>query len=104
MDHILDLLPLSSEMTWLAVSRRWPGTRPPTLYVPRGRGPIALSALATAVGSSPSRFSEALDVREYDSSDHLDIATLSLTFARTAHRNPCYAADHRRPIDRRLRR
>jgi Beta-lactamase superfamily domain len=92
MDHMLDLLPLSGEMTRLAVSRRWPGRRAPTIYVPRGRGPTALSALAAAVGSSPVRFGEAFEVCEYDDGDRLDIGALRVSFARIAHPEPCYSA------------
>ena len=91
LDHMLDLLPLSGEVTRLALSRRWPAARAPKLYVPRGRGPATLAALATAIGSNADRFGEAFDVREYDDGDRVEVGRLRLSFVRTAHPEPCYA-------------
>jgi ribonuclease BN (tRNA processing enzyme) len=59
MDHALYLLPLSGELTQIALRERYPDRPRMRLYVPRDHGPAALDALAGAVGSSPGRFEEA---------------------------------------------
>jgi ribonuclease BN (tRNA processing enzyme) len=88
MDHVLDLLPLSGEITRMALGE----PARPALWVPRGRGPEALAGLAEAVGSDYARFGEAFELGEYDDGDELAIGDLGLTFAPTAHAQPCYAA------------
>jgi ribonuclease BN (tRNA processing enzyme) len=98
LDHALDLLPLSGEITEMAVRARRPHYSPPALYVPRGRGPEALRGLAEAVGSDPGRFERSFGrVREYDDSDAFAIGELRIAFAATAHTQPCYAARVRAP-------
>jgi ribonuclease BN (tRNA processing enzyme) len=91
LDHMLDLLPLSGELTRLAVDRRRPGARAPQVYVPRDHGPEVLAELASAIGSTPGRFGERFDLREYDDTDAVEIGGLRLTFARTDHPVPCFA-------------
>ena len=92
MDHMLDLLPLSGEVTHMAGRERRPDYRSPILYLPRDRGRSALDGLARAVGSDPARFRDAFDVREYDDSDAIELGDLRVTFSATSHPEPCYAA------------
>jgi ribonuclease BN (tRNA processing enzyme) len=92
MDHVLDVLPLSSEITQTALRQRYPNRPPPQLYVPADGGISALDALARAVGSTFDRFSTSFEIREYDERDHLKIGALALAFARMTHPRPCYAA------------
>jgi ribonuclease BN (tRNA processing enzyme) len=92
MDHMLDLLPFSGEVTQMALRERSPDRRPPALHVPRGHGPEVLATLSKAVGSDFGRFRESFDLREYDESDVIEVEGLRLTFAPTAHPQPCFAA------------
>jgi ribonuclease BN (tRNA processing enzyme) len=92
MDHALDLLPLSGEVTQAALRELHPDRRTTPLYVPRDGGLAALKALASAVGSRFDRFPAAFDLREYDENDVVEVEELTLSFARTAHPAPCYAA------------
>ena len=82
LDHMLDLMPLSGEITAEAVG---PDARRPVVYVPRENGVAVLTALAEALGSDPARLRTAFDLREYDGGDSLAIGELSLTFAPIAH-------------------
>jgi ribonuclease BN (tRNA processing enzyme) len=82
LDHMLDLLPLSGEITEEAIG---PNARRPIVWVPRENGRKVLGALAEALSSSAERFGEAFDLREYDGSDELSVGDLRLTFAPIAH-------------------
>jgi ribonuclease BN (tRNA processing enzyme) len=82
LDHMLDLLPLSGEITEEAVG---PTARRPVVYVPRDHGKTVLIGLAEALGSDPGRFEHAFDLREYDGGDELSVGDLGLTFAPIAH-------------------
>jgi ribonuclease BN (tRNA processing enzyme) len=82
LDHMLDLLPLSGEITEEAVG---PKARRPIVYVPRDHGKTVLVALAEALGSDPARFDTAFDLREYGGGDELAVGDLRLTFAPIAH-------------------
>ena len=88
LDHMLDLLPLSGEVTQVAVG---PNARRPVVYVPRRRGREVLTTLAEALSSDPGRFDAAFDLREYDDSDELEIGDLRITFTTTAHALPALA-------------
>ena len=88
LDHMLDLLPLSGEITEEALG---PDARRPAVYVPRGRGPEVLTGLAEALGSDPARYDRAFDLREYGAEDQLQIGDLRLTFVTTAHALPALA-------------
>ena len=88
LDHMLDLLPLSGEVTQVAVG---PNARRPIVYVPRRRGREVLTTLAEALSSDPGRFDTAFDLREYDDSDELEVGDLRLTFVTTAHALPALA-------------
>lgn len=88
-DHVLDLVPFAGELVQSILHRRL------TLYVPAGNGPAGLRRLDAAFNRVPgtqTRFAAAFDVREYDADTTLRIAGLSLSFAPTAHPQPCYAA------------
>ena len=63
MDHMLDLLPFSGEVTQMALRERSPERRLPALYLPRGHGPEVLATLSSAVGSDFARFRDSFDVR-----------------------------------------
>jgi ribonuclease BN (tRNA processing enzyme) len=82
LDHMLDLLPLSGEITEEAVG---PNARRPVVYVPRDHGKTVLIGLAETLGSDPARFEHAFDLREYDGGDELSIGDLRLSFAPIAH-------------------
>jgi len=82
LDHMLDLLPLSGEITEEAVG---PKARRPIVWVPRENGRTVLAALAEALSSDVSRFDSAFDLREYDDGDELSVGDLRLSFAPIAH-------------------
>lgn len=86
-DHVLDLLPLSGQ-----AARAYAGHARTRLYVPRGRGPQVLDGLARAIGSHPTRFQDAFEIREYDDAEEVEVGVLRMTFSRTAHPELCYAA------------
>jgi ribonuclease BN (tRNA processing enzyme) len=90
-DHFLDLVPLTNMVSQDALrrARRDKGRLP--VHVPRGRGPEVLGALALALGNPPTRFSDVLDLREYDDRDTLTLGSLEISFVRTAHPEPCFA-------------
>jgi ribonuclease BN (tRNA processing enzyme) len=90
-DHMLDLVPFSGEVTEEALQERRPERRLPRLYVPRANGLDVLDGLSDALAYDPARFRHAFDLREYDESDVLEVGTLRLTFARMSHGGPCYA-------------
>jgi ribonuclease BN (tRNA processing enzyme) len=86
-DHVLDLVPLAGRVAQAAR-----GERPSiAVHVPDGAGPALLAALDAAFGST--RFARgALTIKTYISDDALQIGDLALTFAITAHPQPCFAA------------
>jgi len=88
-DHILDLLLLAGEVVRASLPRR------PQLYVPAEHGPTVLLGLDRAFARSedqPDRFAATFNVLEYGADDTLAVAGLTLTFAPTAHAQPCFAA------------
>jgi ribonuclease BN (tRNA processing enzyme) len=89
-DHILDLVMFSGEVAQSLTG----GARPP-LYVPRGDGPEVLARLDGVFArepGAPTRFQRAFDVREYGDRDRVEVGALQLSFAATAHAQPCFAA------------
>jgi ribonuclease BN (tRNA processing enzyme) len=90
MDSVLDLLPLSGEIVRVLV-----GDRRIDLHVPAGGGRDVLNALDAAFprgrSGTATRFDETFTLREYGPDDTLRIADLELTFAPTAHPQPCFA-------------
>lgn len=91
-DHMLDLVPLSNAVTSQALAERRGPDRPLTLHLPRGRGREVLRALERALGGEGDRFSSAFVLSDYDASDEIAVEGLRVTFARTAHPEPCFAA------------
>lgn len=89
-DHVLDLVLFAGEVT-----RSLLGGRRIALHVPADRGPEVLQALDSVFPSAAtrgSRFDETFDVSDYRPADRIDVGDLSLTFAPTAHPQPCCAA------------
>ncbi len=86
-DHVLDLLLFAGEL----VRRELKGR--PRLYLPRDRGLAVLDAFDAAFspGESRSRFEAAFDLAEYGAEDQIQVGELTLSFAPTAHPQPCFA-------------
>jgi ribonuclease BN (tRNA processing enzyme) len=99
-DHILDLVPFASALTYAPRQQpvpvaRWPGTaRParPLLYVPQG-GRDALGRLCAAAGMSEDHIDGAFDLREYDAADVLELGDLRVRFHPVPHFLPTCAVD-----------
>jgi ribonuclease BN (tRNA processing enzyme) len=92
LDHMLDLLPYSGELTQIAAREARADYSRPSLFLPRDRGREVLDGLAHALGSSPSRFDDGFEIQEYDDAGPIEVGSLRITFARTAHPEVCYAA------------
>lgn len=89
LDHVADLPLIAGEL--VRAKLREPR---PALCVPRGDGPQVLRALDATFAREPSpmtRFDVAFDVREYDAEQRVELGSLTLTFAPTAHAQPCFA-------------
>jgi ribonuclease BN (tRNA processing enzyme) len=84
MDHVLDLVPLSGEV--IDTVSGHPRT---PLHVPQGSEPT-LTALGAAFGE-PDRIATSFALRPYAPADVLRIGDLTLSFAPTAHAQPCNA-------------
>jgi ribonuclease BN (tRNA processing enzyme) len=88
-DHVLDLVPFSGEVVRQALG----GRRIP-LHVPAANGREVLRRLDAAFageGQEQTRFAAAFAVASYDPTDRLKIGDLRVTFAPTAHGQPCCA-------------
>lgn len=92
LDHMLDLVPLSGEITVEGLRERL-GADPPRLplYLPRGTGIRVLTDVIAALGSDPARLTDRFVLHEYDAQDRIEMGDLRLTFAETEHAGPCYA-------------
>lgn len=88
-DHMLDLVPLSNQITQGARGDR--GADRLHVYVPRPNGVEVLAQLACALDGDPERFVTAFDLRAYDAADRLTLGDMDITFARTAHPGACFA-------------
>lgn len=88
-DHMLDLVPLSNQITQAALGKDRANRL--AVYVPREDGLEVLGRLAHAVSDEPDRFATAFDLREYDAADRLRLGDLDVSFAPTAHRGACFA-------------
>jgi ribonuclease BN (tRNA processing enzyme) len=92
-DHVLDLVGLAGE-----VAGALRGGRPLALHVPGEHGRAVLARLDgafAAPGEAPAartRFDEAFAVACYAAGDRLVVGDLTITFAPTAHAQPCFAA------------
>jgi ribonuclease BN (tRNA processing enzyme) len=87
-DHILDLVPFASALTFSP--RGEAGTLPrPELHVPPG-GSESLAALSAAAGMLPDHVSGPFALREYDPDEAIAVGDLRLRFRRVPH----YIASH----------
>ncbi len=87
-DHMLDLLMLAGEL-----GRSLMAPRRPILHVPAGDGRDVLRRLDAVFAREqdlPTRFEEAFDVREHGVEDRLRYGGLELSFAASAHPQPCF--------------
>ncbi len=99
-DHILDLVPYASALTFAPRQQpvpvdRWPGTDNPArprLYVPEG-GRAALRRICGGAGMREEHVEEAFDLHEYAPDDVLEVGTMRVRFHRVPHYLPTCAVD-----------
>ena len=99
-DHILDLIPFASALTYAPRQQpvpvdRWPGTDTPArpqLYVPEG-GRAALRRVCGGSGMPEDHVEKAFDLREYAPDDVLEVGALRVRFHRVPHYLPTCAVD-----------
>jgi ribonuclease BN (tRNA processing enzyme) len=99
-DHILDLVPYASALTYAPRQQpvpvdRWPGTDNPArpiLYVPEG-GQAALRRVCGGGGMPEEHVEKAFDLREYAPDDVLEIGAMRVRFHRVPHYLPTCAVD-----------
>jgi len=99
-DHILDLIPYASALTYAPRQQpvpvaRWPGTDDPArplLYVPAGGGD-ALRRICVAAGMREGHVEGAFELREYDPGDVLELGDLRVRFHPVPHFLPTCAVD-----------
>jgi ribonuclease BN (tRNA processing enzyme) len=84
-DHISDLWSVMFGISYGPLD--WPGA---TLYTPPG-GRVVLAEILDAFGSTIGGLERALTVREYRSSEPLEVAGATLRFSRTRHSAHSYA-------------
>jgi ribonuclease BN (tRNA processing enzyme) len=91
-DHILDLVPFASALTYAPRQQpvpvdRWPGTDTPArpaLYVPAG-GREALRTVSAGGGMRPEHVERAFDLHEYAPDEELAIGCLRVSFHEVPH-------------------
>jgi ribonuclease BN (tRNA processing enzyme) len=99
-DHILDLIPFASALTYAPRQQpvpvdRWPGTDNPArplLYVPAGGGE-ALRRIGVASGMREGHVEGAFELCEYDPGDVLELGDLRVRFHRVPHFLPTCAVE-----------
>jgi ribonuclease BN (tRNA processing enzyme) len=99
-DHILDLIPFASGLTYAPRQQpvpvdRWPGTDSPArprLYMPTG-GREAMRRICGASGMLEEHVETAFDLVEYDPDDELLVGTLRVRFHPVPHFLPTWAVD-----------
>jgi ribonuclease BN (tRNA processing enzyme) len=99
-DHILDLVPYASALTYAPRQQpvpvdRWPGTDNPArprLYVPAG-GREALRRVCGGGGMPEEHVERAFDLREYAPADVVEVGTMRVRFHRVPHFLPTCAVD-----------
>jgi ribonuclease BN (tRNA processing enzyme) len=89
-DHILDLVPYASALTYAPRQQDSPAR--PRLYVPEG-GRDALRRVCGGGGMPEEHIERAFDLREYSPTDVLAIGELRLRFHRVPHFLPTCAVD-----------
>jgi len=99
-DHILDLVPFASALTYAPRQQPvpvppWPGTDSPArpqLHVPPG-GREALTQVCGGSGMRPSHVQDAFVLREYDPDEALEVGPLRLRFCAVPHFIPTQAVE-----------
>jgi ribonuclease BN (tRNA processing enzyme) len=99
-DHILDLVPFASALTYGPRQQPgpiagWPGTDSPArpaLHVPEG-GRDALARLCAAAGMRESHIERAFALREYSPDDVVEVGSMQVRFHRVPHYLPTCAID-----------
>ena len=99
-DHILDLVPYASALTYAPRQQPvpvdgWPGTDSPArplLHAPPG-APDAFRALCAAGGMNEIHLERAFDLRVYDPDETLELGGLALRFRSVPHFVPTYAIE-----------
>ncbi|WP_354698680.1 hypothetical protein DSM112329_04370 [Paraconexibacter sp. AEG42_29] len=101
-DHIFDLVPFASALTYAPRQQpvpvdRWPGVESPVrpaLYAPHGARE-AFSLICQGGGMFPDHIEQAFDLHEYGPGDDVTIGPLALSFAAVPHYLPTCAIDVR---------
>ena len=101
-DHILDLVPFASGLTYAPRQQpvpvdRWPGTDNPArpqLHVPQ-TGREALRRICAGGGMGERHVERAFRMREYTSEDVIEVGELCVRFARVPHFLPTCAVELR---------
>ncbi|MGZ8635090.1 MAG: MBL fold metallo-hydrolase [Solirubrobacteraceae bacterium] len=99
-DHILDLVPFASALTYAPRQQpvpvdRWPGTDNPArpeLYVPEG-GRDALRRICGGGGMPEEHVERAFALHEYAPDDVVEVSTMRVRFHRVPHFLPTCAVD-----------
>lgn len=99
-DHILDLVPYASALTYAPRQQpvpvdRWPGTDNPArplLFLPEG-GAAALRQVCLGGGMPEDHIDRAFDVHEYTPEDVVEVGTLRVRFHPVPHYLPTCAVD-----------
>jgi ribonuclease BN (tRNA processing enzyme) len=89
-DHILDLVPYASALTYAPRQQDSPAR--PLLYVPEG-GRDALRRVCDGGGMSEEHVEHAFDLREYSPADVVEIGEMRVRFHRVPHFVPTCAVD-----------
>ena len=97
-DHILDLVPFASALTYAPRQQpvpvdRWPGTDSPArpdLFLPAG-GRAALSRICTGGGMRADHVERAFDVHEYAPDEELAVGSMRVRFHEVPHFLTTYA-------------
>lgn len=99
-DHILDLVPFASALTFAPRQQpvpvdRWPGTdhpARPALHAPPGARE-AFRQVCAGSGMKASHIEDAFELREYDPAERLEIGPLRLRFCGVPHFIPTQAVE-----------
>lgn len=101
-DHIFDLVPFASALTYAPRQQpvpvdRWPGVptpHRPVLYAPHG-AKESFTKMCEGGGMFPNHIEQAFDIREYGPGDAVEIGPLAVSFAAVPHYLPTCAVDMR---------
>jgi ribonuclease BN (tRNA processing enzyme) len=101
-DHIFDLVPFASALTYAPRQQpvpvdRWPGIAEPirpALYAPHG-AKESFALMCQGGGMFPNHVESAFDIHEYGPGDDVRIGPLAITFAAVPHYLPTCAVDVR---------